>query len=251
LIAIISDIHGNLPALEAVIEHITARGATRIWCLGDTTGYGASPSACLARVRSACEVVLSGNHDLAVAGDERMSQAAVPGMYRHGPGEGIALAQAQLTPDEKAYLASLPSSVTLDHVELIHGSRRDPLLEYVRTRTTASAHMHQQQVPLSCVGHSHEQLVFAWDSATQSASGGPVRGSFEYVLTPGVKHVINPGSVGQPRDGDPRAAWALLQRGVITFERTEYDVEQAVAAIIDAGLPSANAERLRTGTFPS
>lgn len=248
MIAFISDVHGNLPALEAVFADIDALApGARIWCLGDTVGYAADPAACLDLVRARCEVVLAGNHDLAVAGDPRADQRAMPGMFESAPGRGIAHAMQTLGTERMAYLASLQPSRLLDNVELHHGSDRDPVWEYVRTVESATAHLRMQQRELGAVGHTHMPLLWELPDGAAEATGGLMPAGSALVLERGPKRVFNPGSVGQPRDRDPRAAWASLDHGTLTFHRTDYDIERACAAILAAGLPDETADRLRIG----
>lgn len=245
MIALISDVHGNLPALEAVLADIDARAAdARIWCLGDTVGYGASPAACVDLVRSRCEVVLAGNHDLAVAGDERSSELVEPGLWKGGPGAGIRLAIEALDAQQLEWLRSLEPSRLLDNVELHHGSDRNPVWEYVRTVETATAHLQLQQRELGAVGHTHMPLLWELAPGASEAHGGLMPDGTSAVLSRGTRRVFNPGSVGQPRDRDTRAAWASLERGTLSFHRTVYDIERARAQIAAAGLPQESGDRL-------
>lgn len=247
MIAVISDVHSNLQALQAVLADIHGRGCTRIWCLGDTVGYAANPGECLDLVLEHCEVVLAGNHDLAVAGDERASEALVPGMYTGGPGAGIELAQAVLGPERIALLARLQPQAVLDNVELSHGSSREPIWEYVRTAELATAQLRDQQRDLAAVGHTHIPLLWELPAGAPEAHGGTMPDGASVVLERGSRRVFNPGSVGQPRDRDARAAWAMLDAGTLTFHRTTYDVAGARAAIVAAGLPTETGERLELG----
>lgn len=248
MIALISDVHGNLPALEAVLAEIDASDpGARIWCLGDTVGYAAQAAECVDLVRERCEVVIAGNHDLAVAGDPRTSRDAVPGLFRGGPGAGIAHAARTLGDERMAWLASLAPSRLLDNVELHHGSARDPVWEYVRTVETASAQLRAQQRELGIVGHTHMPLLWELEADGSEARGGLMPAGSSVVLERGTRRVVNPGSVGQPRDRDPRAAWASLSSGTLAFRRTEYDIERARAAIAAAGLPDETGDRLSLG----
>lgn len=248
MIALISDVHGNLPALEAVLADIGALAPdVRIWCLGDTVGYAANPAECVDLVRARCEVVLAGNHDLAVVDDPRVSRDAVPGLFTGGPGAGIELAARTLGPERIAWLATLEPSRLLDNVELHHGSDRDPIWEYVRTVETATAHLQGQQRELGAVGHTHMPLLWELPPGADEAHGGLMPEGSSIVLERGTRRVFNPGSVGQPRDRDPRAGWAVLDRGTLSFRRTTYDIERAQAAIRAAGLPSETADRLALG----
>lgn len=250
MIAVISDVHGNLPALQAVLERIDALDAqARVWCLGDTTGYGAHPAACVDAVRARCEVVLAGNHDLAVTRDPRVTDRDdVPGMFEGGPGAGIEHARATIGADRSAWLAALQPSALLDNVELCHGSTLDPIWEYVRTPETAAAHLRAQRRELGAVGHTHMPLLWELHEDTDElATGGLMPAGSSVVLDRGVRRVFNPGSVGQPRDRDARAAFATLDGGTLAFHRVEYDVARARADIAAAGLPPESGERLELG----
>lgn len=248
MIALISDVHGNLPALEAVLADIDALGpGARIWCLGDTVGYGANPAECLDLVRDRCEVVLAGNHDLAVAGDPRSAEQVEPGLWAGGPGAGIRHALATVGDERIAYLRTLEPSRLLDNVELHHGSDRDPVWEYVRTVESATAHLQLQQRELGAVGHTHMPLLWELAPGATAATGGLMPDGSSVVLARGTRRVFNPGSVGQPRDRDPRAGWATLDKGTLTFRRTAYDIDRARAAIVAAGLPQETGDRLVIG----
>lgn len=241
MIAVISDVHGNLPALEAVLADVQARGVSRVWCLGDTLGYGPAPVECLRLVCQVCEIVLAGNHDLAVRGD-------LPSVEFQGTaGAGIAFAAAQLAADLEAQglLSSLRPSHFLDEVELYHASARDPIWEYVKDEASAAGHLGVQRLPLSLVGHSHLPLCFT-EGPAGVATGGLLEGGAVVPLD-GSKRVVNPGSVGQPRDRDPRASWALLAPGSITIRRVVYDIAETRRQVTLAGLPDEVGERLELG----
>ncbi len=248
MIVLISDVHGNLPALQAVLERVDADTPdARIWCLGDTVGYAASAAECLDLVRERCELVIAGNHDLAVAGDPRSAEHVMPGLWQGGPGAGIRHAIATIGEERTAWLRTLEPSRLLDNVELHHGSDRDPVWEYVRTVESATAHLRLQQRELGAVGHTHMPLLWELAPGAAAASGGLMPAGSSVVLARGVRRVFNPGSVGQPRDRDPRAAWATLDRGTLTFHRVEYDIERARADIAAAGLPQETGDRLALG----
>lgn len=256
-VAVISDVHANLPALEAVLDDIEARGIERVWCLGDTVGYGASPVECLRLVREQCELVLAGNHDLAAVGDESISRF---GMHAR---PGVALAQLALrdAPDGvelHAWLATRLTEVAdarrstgfgLAHESQLAHHRMDALAptrlaaahacpspfdtlwDYVGLDVDPAWIREALGVPLVLVGHAHEQLH--------------------------VHGVCNPGSVGQPRDGDARAAWAELTRLSpgpredllpVVLHRTDYDIERAQAAMRLLGMPGITIDRLQEGS---
>ena len=248
MIAFVSDIHSNLQALEAVLADIDATTPdARIWCLGDIVGYGADAGDCLDLVLERCEVVIAGNHDLAVAGDPRVDEEAVPGLFQGGPGAGIVHARRVLSPEQMEALARLEPNRVLDNLDLNHGSSRDPIWEYVRTPEIATLHLQHQQRELGAVGHTHMPLLWELHEGAAEATGGLMPDGTGVELTPGVKRVFNPGSVGQPRDRDPRASWASLVNGTLGFHRVEYDVAAARAAIDAAGLPTESGERLELG----
>jgi predicted phosphodiesterase len=244
LIALISDVHGNLPALEAVLADAQAAGAQHIWCLGDTAGYGPFVNECLELVEDSCALVLAGNHDLAVRGD------LPAGMFGGTAGAGVRYSQSVLSERSRAFLDTLgPQRIMPDAgIELYHASSRDPVWEYVRDPQSAIGHFSAQRLPLSFVGHSHLQLMFELSGGGRFALGG-LRADGDVVeLTPGAQRVMNPGSVGQPRDREPRAGWALLEPDVrVTFRRSEYDIPRMQAAVAAAGLPPELGERLLLG----
>ncbi len=244
-IAVISDVHGNLQALTAVLTEINARGIETIWCLGDTTGYGAHPGECLDLVASRCAVALAGNHDLVVRGsnDIAVFNASPQAMA------GAAFAMSALSEQHFSYLTSLEPSVILQpDLGAWHGSIYEPAWEYVSTAGIATGQLSAQPTTLGLVGHTHAQLLFELRPNALRALGGPVAPGTEARFEAGVKYVLNPGSVGQPRDRDPRAAWAEVSVGSgVTFHRTEYDIAGAQNAIIMAGLPGGSARRLAEG----
>jgi len=246
-LAIISDIHANLAALEAVLDDVSATAAEEIWCLGDVVGYGAQPDECAELVADRCAICLVGNHDLAVLGELDTSTfspaAAAAVRWTQGAMDGATV----------DFLAALkPANEALD-VALYHASPRDPVWEYVLWPDQAAECIHVQARRVSFIGHSHVALYFAADEEDPGegplqASGAQAGAGTELDLDSG-RWLVNPGSVGQPRDGDPRGAWALLDAGAwrLVYRRTEYDVAAAAAAIRAARLPDSLAERLQYG----
>jgi len=237
-VAIVSDIHGNLHALEAVLEAIDRDAPDAIWCLGDLVGYGPRPNRCCAVVAERADFCLIGNHDLAVLGrldlDDFQPDAALSARWT----------AAALEDEPRAYLAPLESSGEREGVGLFHASARDPVWEYVLTPEVAAASMAAASQELVLVGHSHVALHYrVSDGMFLPAGDGTHLG-----LT-GDRWLLNPGSVGQPRDTDPRAAWMLLDLGSrrASFHRVEYDVEKTQQEIRDRGLPEALAARLEFG----
>jgi diadenosine tetraphosphatase ApaH/serine/threonine PP2A family protein phosphatase len=242
MIAVISDVHANLPALEAVLADIDqVAPGVRIWNLGDTVGYGPFVNECMALVRERCEVVLAGNHDLAIGGSLAIAE------FGGSAGKGLEYADRVIDDVHRIFLRTLQPSWQVDGIELHHGSARDPIWEYVRDELVALKHLKLQETPLGLVGHSHAQLVYELPDGAEAVTGGATGDGVIVPLSVGVARVANPGSVGQPRDRDPRAAWALLEPKRLTFHRVEYDIARMQAAVEAAGLPPETGERLELG----
>jgi diadenosine tetraphosphatase ApaH/serine/threonine PP2A family protein phosphatase len=240
LIAVLSDIHGNRHALDAVLREAAAAGADTWWCLGDIVGYGADPRSCVL-VAARAERCIAGNHDLGAAGREPLERFADWARI------AIEWTRGELLPAGRAALERLEPSDTLAEVPLHHGSARDPVWEYVTSDLQAADLLDDQTAPLVLVGHTH--VPAAWrmtDNGTLTTV--PPEDGEPLPLAPG-RWLVNPGAVGQPRDGDPRAAWALYdpEAGTIEFRRTEYDVAGAQEAIRSVGLPELLAARLAEG----
>jgi diadenosine tetraphosphatase ApaH/serine/threonine PP2A family protein phosphatase len=240
-VAIISDIHGNRHAFEAVLADVRHSGATEIWCLGDVVGYGADPNDCCRLARANAAVCLAGNHDLAVTGDLDL------GEFSTGAALAARWTQEVIDDDHREWLKSLRASGSAEGIGLYHASPRDPVWEYVLSALLAELCLDAQQERVSLVGHSHVALAFERPEG-QPATGAARRDGDTADLSAG-EWIVNPGSVGQPRDGDPRAAWLLLDTGAWTAEwrRTEYDIAGAAASIRAARLPDSLAERLEYG----
>jgi predicted phosphodiesterase len=238
-VAVISDIHSNLQALEAVLEHADREGFDELWCLGDIVGYGAKPSECLALVLERSAICLGGNHDLVVSGKLAID------LFTSDAGEAARWTHDVLSEEELKVLAALSPEGERGGVSLFHGSIRDPIWEYVLTTDVAEASLKAQRTDLAFVGHSHVQLALALGRS--GLEGGKAEPDQELKLEG--KQLLNPGSVGQPRDRDPRAAWLLLdtEAGWARFERSEYPIELAQADIHAAGLPGRLADRLARG----
>lgn len=241
LIAVLSDIHGNRHALEAVLDDVRAAGATQTWCLGDVVGYGADPNDCCALVAEHATVALSGNHDLAVTGELNLDE------FSRGAAIAARWTTEVLHDEHLEWLRALRPAGAAHDVGLYHGSPRDPVWEYVLSALLAELCLDEQEHRICLVGHSHVALSFVRREG-EPATGERCYGGDEHDVSSG-EWLINPGSVGQPRDGDPRAAWLALDLGAGTasWRRVEYDVAGAQAAIRAARLPSSLAERLEYG----
>ena len=239
-VAVISDVHGNRQALDAVLAAISTEDPDEVWCLGDLVGYGPQPNECCEKVAARADLCLAGNHDLVVLGTLEMEDFA---------GDAAAAArwtQTVLRDDAREWLSSLSSSARVgNEVELFHGSARDPVWEYVLSEEAAWWTLQATQAPLVLVGHSHVPLALTPGS---ERVGGGVAGAGAVVDLSAGRWLLNPGSVGQPRDGDPRAAFLLLELGTsATFHRVDYPIEKTQAEIRERGLPEPLAERLAHG----
>jgi predicted phosphodiesterase len=239
--AVLSDIHGNLPALEVVLAAIEAERPDVVWCLGDLVGYGPWPNEVTALVRERADVCLVGNHDL-VALD-----AAGVGVEEFNPeaAEAALWTRGELDAETRAFLESLSPQASSKGTGLYHASPRDPVWEYVLSGEAAAGAFGTVSDSLILVGHSHVALAFTLDG--NRLSGDLARGGTELELT--ARHLLNPGSVGQPRDGDPRAGWLMvdLEARRARFERVEYDVRRTQDEMRARGLPGALADRLAVG----
>lgn len=242
-IAVLSDVHGNLEALQATLAAIEEASVDAVWCLGDVVGYGARPAACMGLVREHCQITLAGNHDLVAAG------AATAEGFSRSARIAISWTSQQLLPEERAELRGWSSEAAVDGVRLAHGSPRDPAWEYVVEPQVARALLSAQEEQVVLVGHSHLALSWTLDDRVIGGAAGVLRRDGEVQPWGEQRWIFNPGSVGQPRDRDPRAAWLELdtEARTTTWRRTAYDVASAQAAIRGAGLPDALADRLGAG----
>jgi predicted phosphodiesterase len=240
-VAIVSDIHGNRHAFEAVLEAVAASDAAELWCLGDLVGYGGDPDACVELAREHAAVCLAGNHDLAATGELPLED------FSRGASLALQWTREVISPLNRSFLAGLRPQAQEGPVGLYHASPRDPVWEYVLSTLLAELCLDRQRERIGLIGHSHVALSFMRIPG-QLASGGPRREGVELDLGDG-EWLLNPGSVGQPRDGDPRAAWLLLDLGewAASYRRTPYNVAGAAAAIRAARLPDSLAERLEYG----
>jgi diadenosine tetraphosphatase ApaH/serine/threonine PP2A family protein phosphatase len=240
-VAICSDIHGNRQGFEAVITAAEASGAEELWCLGDLVGYGADPDACVDLAARHCAVCLAGNHDLAVVEEISLEE------FSRGAAIAAHWTQEVIRPETRAFLLSLEPKGAAEGIGLFHASPRDPIWEYVLSALVAELCFDATDFRVSLIGHSHVALSFTRLEG-EPATGTTRREGAEVDLSAG-EWLINPGSAGQPRDGDPRAAWLMLDTGALTatWRREEYDVGAAQAAIRAARLPESLAERLQYG----
>jgi diadenosine tetraphosphatase ApaH/serine/threonine PP2A family protein phosphatase len=237
-VAVVSDIHANLVALDAVIDAVgTVDG---VWHLGDVVGYGPDPDGVVARLGAIGAVGVSGNHDLAALGGREIE------WFNPEAKAAMEWTRGRITEATKAWLTGLPKTHTDGQLTLVHGSPRDPTWEYITSIPVARANLTALATTVGLHGHTH--LPMAWadrDGRIEAISPGP-GSTFRLDGTPAL---LNPGSVGQPRDGDPTASWLEVDTdaGIATWRRVAYDVEAVRTAMLDAGLPGRLAERLRVG----
>ncbi len=239
---VLADIHANLTALDAVLA--AAGPVDEVWNLGDSVGYGPHPLQVCERLAEIQPTVwLVGNHDLAATGNISLR------LFNDAAARAARWSGSQLPATWRDRLQQLPTSAHAGDVTLVHGSLRDPIWEYVLSVESAAACLEASTTPLVLVGHSHVALTATGATprsvAFQLASAGTSVAIDEHRL------LANPGSVGQPRDGDPRAAFALIERVgttvTLSFGRVAYDIARTQAAMRQAGLPSMLIERLSLG----
>jgi predicted phosphodiesterase len=239
-VAVISDIHANWHALEAVLADIASEAPDEVWCLGDLVGYGPQPNRCTDETRARADICLIGNHDLAAVGRLELESfspaAAVTARWT----------AENLEAEPRRFLEGLEPAGERDGVQMFHGSPRDPIWEYVLSEGAARAALEATSATVILVGHSHIPIALRLNDGT--IAGGLARGGSELDLSEG-RWLLNPGAVGQPRDGDPRAAYLLLDLGArrAHYRRVPYDVEATQAEILENGLPADLASRLAGG----
>lgn len=238
---VISDIHANFPALQSVL--FDAAGAyDAVLCLGDLVGYGPNPNQCVERVASLPSVCIAGNHDWGVIGRADLL------IFNTHARQALYWTQMEMEEELREYLRTLPTTAHIGEVLLAHGSVRDPIWEYVLDIGTAQTSFELNTFQLCLVGHTHIPLMFEWLPGPQE-----VRILLPDWSTPvqleGRRLIINPGSVGQPRDGDPRASYGILDTEAMTFQyrRVAYPVEITQEQMRARGLPQRLIDRLELG----
>jgi diadenosine tetraphosphatase ApaH/serine/threonine PP2A family protein phosphatase len=238
-VAVISDVHANFHALAAVLRAIDGDRVDAVWCLGDTVGYGPRPNECCDAVRERTSLCLIGNHDLVALGELNVSE------FNDEAAAAAVWTSETLVPAAESFLRGLAPKAEADGAQLFHASARDPVWEYILTAEAARATLELTSAPAVLVGHSH--VALALTVADGEVLGGIAPGGAQVELAG--RWLLNPGSVGQPRDGDPRAAWLLLDldRQVAEFRRVPYPVRLTQAEIRAAGLPALLADRLARG----
>ena len=238
LYGVIADIHGNLEAFQTVLEEIGKADIDCLICAGDVVGYAAHPSKCIEIVRNRADAVVAGNHDWAVAGKLDTSY------FNSDARDAVDWTRSQLSENEISWLADLPLTVQVDGVSLVHSTLYNPeYFDYIQTLYQAELCFSRQETPMSFVGHSHVPVIFR--------DGQPVEYFLreEFEMGDEDRCIVNVGSVGQPRDSDPRASYVLYNsdKREVEMRRISYDVSATMEAILEANLPITNAHRLRYG----
>ena len=237
-VAVLSDIHANLVALDAVLA--TVGSVDAVWHLGDVVGYGPDPDGVVERLAGLKAVGVAGNHDLAALGGDQIA------WFNPDARAAMEWTRGRISAPTRAWLAGLPQRHRAAEYSLVHGSERDPVWEYVTSVPVARANLAVLGTRFGLHGHTH--LPMAWaerDGRVEAIAPGP-NSTFQLDVD---RALLNPGSVGQPRDGDPTAGYLVLDgdAGLCTWRRVAYDIPAVQAAMLDAGLPRRLAERLAFG----
>lgn len=237
----ISDIHANLVALETVLQNAPAYD--RVWCLGDVVGYGPAPNECVARVQDLGALALAGNHDRAVTGGLALEAFTVNARA------GLKWTRSVLTAESREWLAARqPLQILPEYdVTLVHASLRDPLMEYIEDASVAAKNFPLLETSFCFFGHTHRPIAYRLRERERLIRREFLLQIGAYLLEP--KALVNPGSVGQPRDGDPRAAFGIYDTDThtLTHYRIEYDIARTQRAMAEVGLPAHLIERLAVG----
>jgi diadenosine tetraphosphatase ApaH/serine/threonine PP2A family protein phosphatase len=240
--AVLADIHSNLAALQAVWADLDRYGGVDgLWCLGDIVGYGPDPGPCLEQLRERSFLSVAGNHDLAAVGRLDL------GEFNSEAAQACRVAGPKLDAAAIRFLGELPLRQEIGGITLVHGSPRGPVWEYLLENESAAANFACFHTSVCLVGHSHIPLAFHLDSRGRLAARR-VREASELKMGSD-RFILNPGSVGQPRDGDPRASYAIYDRdrNTVTWRRVAYDIRVTQARMREAKLPPGLIDRLDYG----
>ncbi len=239
---VLSDIHSNLEAFQTVLDD--AGPVDRVWCLGDVVGYGPDPNACVELLRERPHLCIAGNHDWATLGKLDLRD------FNPDAREANLWNRKQLAPDNLAYLEALPEILVEGRFTLIHGSPRHPIWEYIIYPSTARVNFEHFDTPYCLAGHTHTPVIFRLEDANAEGAAEALPPAVNEPMVLGAERlIINPGSVGQPRDGDPRASYALVDDEAMTIEhhRVAYPVEKTQSKMMEHNLPLRLVLRLGYG----
>jgi predicted phosphodiesterase len=239
---VLSDIHSNLEAFEAVVKD--AGPVDQVWCLGDVVGYGPDPNACVELLRSTPHLCVAGNHDWATLGKLDLQD------FNPDARDANLWNRQQLTPDNLAYLEALPEVLVEGEFTLAHGSPRHPIWEYIIYASTARTSFDHFDTRFCLVGHTHTPVIFRLNEANGGDRCETLLPALNRPMKLGPERlIVNPGSVGQPRDGNPAASYALLDTEAATLEhrRVAYPIEETQAKMMEHDLPLRLVLRLGYG----
>lgn len=238
---IISDVHSNLTALQTVLED--AQPFDRVWCLGDVIGYGPDPNECIDRIRNLPLLkCVKGNHDAAIIGDINISA------FNYEARASLRWLDNVISPENRRWLSGLEERIILDDITMVHGSPSSPVWEYIMDVHSARENMDAFETTVCLVGHTHLPVLFSQEGeALKSTKRIPL--PIDEPIKLDHKSILNPGSVGQPRDHDPRASYVIYddEQNHWIHHRVTYDFEKVQKRILAAGLPDQHAQRLSKG----
>ncbi len=237
---VISDIHANIEAFKSVVEK--AKGFDSVWCLGDIVGYGPDPDACINLLKTLPNLsCVLGNHEAAILGDMDAR------LFNQEAKSSLDWQREHITHENTNFLKNLPEKISQSGCLLVHGSPRYPVWEYILDPFVARANFDHFIENYCFVGHSHQGLICRWDSSREKMDWNSQVNGHVYKMKP--RMILNPGSVGQPRDNDPRASYGIFDDELMSWEvcRVEYSFETTQQKINDLKLPGKNAQRLAGG----
>lgn len=237
--AIFSDMHGNLEAYTAVLNEMRKEGPSRYICAGDIVGYGADPSECIRLTKEIDPVIVCGNHDWAAVGKTSIEY------FNEYAKRAVLWTSSALTAEEKGYLEALDLVHVDQEISLVHGTLMRPeSFDYVFNAGTAYAVLDMMKTRVGIIGHTHVPAIYSLEDGKLDRTPGSIK-----QMSRGGKYLINVGSIGQPRDGDPRAAYCIwdIDTDTIEIKRVQYDIGKAQRKMLDAGLPERLAHRLMRG----
>jgi diadenosine tetraphosphatase ApaH/serine/threonine PP2A family protein phosphatase len=236
--AILSDIHSNIEALQAVLEDIDGQRVDDLLCLGDLVGYGANPNECVERIKGLVSHIVSGNHDCAAVGKTDISY------FNQHARRAVTWTAKNLHPEWATYISRLPYVQRVDQFLLVHATPSEPAAwNYLLSTSVARSEFQAFSESICFIGHSHQPLFFSTNAEVQS------RKNDQLLCLPEERYIVNVGSIGQPRDGDARSCYAIFdsQERTVQLRRVSYDIRSAQQKILQAGLPAILAARLSRG----